>query len=87
MKLEQMLPATEHEKACIWDIFRAEDRLWDIEAELLNDLQYYEHRAASLVRAASHADQALLAIYQSHIRRINGLLARLPQQQPRQALA
>lgn len=85
MKLEQMMPANEAEKACIWDIFRAEDRLWDIEAELLNDLHYYEHRASALARAASSADQALLAIYNSHIRRINGLLARLPQQESRSA--
>lgn len=87
MKLEQIMPASEHEKACIWDIFRAEDRLWDIEAELLNDLHYYEHRADALQRATTSADQALLAIYRSHIRRINGLLARLPQPRSRSALA
>lgn len=83
MKLEQMMPASELEKACIWDIFRAEDRLWDIEAELLNDLHYYERRAESLAQAATQADRALLTIYKSHIRRINGLLSRLPQQQAR----
>lgn len=79
MEIDKIMPRDEHEKACIWDIFRAEDRLWDIEAELLNDLHYYENRAKALSQASTGADQALLTIYRNHIRRINGLLARLPQ--------
>lgn len=80
MKLEQLLPATETEKDCIWDIFRAEDRLWDIEAELLEDLRYYNNRIQAMGEPDTSADAALLNIYKSHLRRINGLLSRLPTQ-------
>jgi len=80
MKLEQLLPATETERGNIWEVFRAEDRLWDIEAELLEDLRYYKSRIQSLGDPDTTADTALLNIYKSHLRRINGLLSRLPTQ-------
>lgn len=87
MKLEQMLPTDETEKSCIWDVFRAEERLWDIEAELLEDLRYYNHRLETIGQPATTADQALLTIYKNHIRRIKGLLSRLPSQHDQSAYA
>lgn len=80
MKLEQLLPATETERDNIWEVFRAEDRLWDIEAELLEDLRYYKSRIQTLGEPDTTADAALLNIYKSHLRRINSLLSRLPTQ-------
>lgn len=82
MKLENLLPKTEAEKACIWDIFRAEDKLWDIESELLEDQRYYETRLKSIGTPDTAAEQALSTIYENHLRRIRSLLARLPQQRP-----
>lgn len=82
MKLENLLPATEVERACIWDIFRAEDRLWDIESELLEDQHYYEGRLQSMGIPETAAERALSTIYQNHLHRIRSLLARLPQQRP-----
>ncbi len=87
MKLEQLLPANETDKACIWDVFRAEDRLWDIEAELLEDLRYYNSRVETMGEPDTTADMALLKIYKNHIRRIQGLLARLPSQHNKSAYA
>lgn len=79
MKLEKIMPSTETEKACIWDIFRAEDRLWDIEAELNEELRFYSNRIQSMGEPETNADAALVKIYRSHVQRINSLLARLPQ--------
>lgn len=87
MKLEQLMPTTETEKACIWDIFQAEDRLWDIEAELTEELCFYRNRIQALGEPGTVADAALAKIYKSHIQRINSLLARLPQQRPSTANA
>lgn len=77
------MPASESEKACIWDLFQAEDRLWDIEAELTGELRYYHNRVAAMGKPETNADSALLRIYNSHIQRINSLLARLPQSSAR----
>ena len=87
MKLEQLLPPNETEKDNIWDIFRAEDRLWDIEAELLEDLRYYTNRIEAMGEPETTADTALLEIYKSHLRRINGLLSRLQTQTGKSAYA
>jgi len=86
MKLEQQLLSTgKAEKACIWELFQAEERLWDIEAELLEDLHYYQGRIRSMGNPDTTADTALLNIYRNHLRRIQGLLSRLPSQHGRTA--
>lgn len=82
MKLENLLPTTPAEKACIWDIFKAEDRLWDIETELLEDQHYYETRLRAIGTPDTAAERALSSIYRNHLSRIRTLLARLPQQHP-----
>lgn len=78
MKLEQILPAAA-EKACIWDIFAAEERLWDIESELLEDQRYYENRLRAIGAPDSAAERTLAGVYKNHLQRIRGLLARVPQ--------
>lgn len=81
MKEAKLKSETKTDKGCIWDLFRDENRLWDIEAELQQELRYYQNRLRALGQASAGAENALAHIYQGHMRRISNQLARMPHTQ------
>lgn len=85
MKQTELKSEAKTEKACIWDLFREENRLWDIEAELQQELRYYQNRLRALGQANTGAEHTLANIYQGHMRRISSQLARMPQEHERAA--
>ena len=65
---------SEEEKKILWNRFRYEERIDDLEANLLRDFQYYSNLARHIDETASAEDMVLSVLYKKHIKNIHHIL-------------
>ena len=62
------------DKKILWNRFRYEEQIDDMEANLLRDFQYYSNLVRHIDETASAEDMMLSILYKKHIKNIHHIL-------------